>query len=371
MGMYNLRTVPQIWFGNGAVEQIGSVLPADVRVLIVSGRSAERNGTVARLKALAAPRAVECFCQVDPEPSIQQVDVIRKVFRDFNASAVVAVGGGSALDVGKAVAAAAFTDIPTAEFFYNRAKLPPQGCFMAALPTTAGTGAEVTPNGVFTDLETNIKQSIRGGSILPAAALVDPELTLHCPASVTAASGMDALTQGIESYISRNSNNASRALAMQSVKLIANALPEVWAKPDDSGFRSDMSEGTMLGAVAFASSGLGAVHGLAHPLGAKLHLPHGLVCGILLGEVLKWNVSVCRKELDELAAFAGLTNSDKLIAQVGEWCDMFGFERKLSAYGLQKDDLEWIVKNSRSGSMRSNIREFSDAELTSLLEAML
>jgi len=129
--------------------------------------------------------------------------------------------------------------------------------------------------------------------------------------------------------------------------------------------------GTMLGAIAFASSGLGAVHGLAHPLGARLHLPHGRVCGLLLAEVLKWNMSVCAGALDELAAFAGWQNGKELIRQVEALQKHFGLESRLSACGLQESDLEWVVKNSRSGSMRANPRDFSDAELTALLQEML
>ena len=369
--MYKFSTVPKIIFGCGALEKLPSEIPSDARVLIVSGKSAAANKVVDKIAALLAPRQVVCYTTVNPEPTIQQVDEVRKVFREFNGTAVVAAGGGSALDTGKVVAAADKSTVPTAEYFFNRAALPAQGCFMAALPTTAGTGAEVTPNGVFSDAESNIKQSIRGGSVLPTLALIDPELTVSCPAKVTAASGLDALTQGIESYIARNANNITQALAMQGVRLINNAIEEVYTDGSNIYGRSDMSEGTMLGAMAFAVSGLGAVHGLAHPLGAKLHLPHGLVCGILLPQILKWNYPVCRDELNDLACFAGLPCAEALIARTEELLEKFSIERKLSAYGLTDDDLPWIVSNSRSGSMRANPRDFSDEELTAILQEML
>ena len=238
---------------------------------------------------------------------------------------------------------------------------------MAALPTTAGTGAEVTPNGVFTDTATGIKQSIRGGTVLPSLALVDPALTVNCPPHVSAASGLDALTQGIESYISANANNATRPWAAQGVKLINNAIEQVWMDGRNREARSDMSEGTMLGAMAFAVSGLGAVHGLAHPLGSRLHLPHGLICGILLPTVLKWNLPVCRKQLDELAQYCNYKTAEDLIERVDFLLNKFNIQRSLQSYGLKSDDLEWIVKNSRSGSMRANPRQLSDSELTQLL----
>ena len=368
--MYKFSTVKNIVFGAGALEKLGAIVPPEVRVLVISGQSARRNGVIDRLQALLAPRAVKVYDRVQPEPTIQQVDEVRSLARTWGAEAIVAVGGGSVLDVGKVTAAAAGTDLPTAEFFYNRAVLPAAGCFMAALPTTAGTGAEVTPNGVFTDCASNIKQSIRGGSILPTAALIDPLLTVDCPPAVTAASGLDALTQGIESYIARNSNHLTRALAMQGVKLIDRSIEKACNNGQDITARSDMSEGTVLGALAFAVSGLGAVHGLAHPLGARLHLPHGLICGVLLPVILRWNSVCCQARLDELAAFLGYERGDKLIERVEQLLEKFQIQRRLSAYGLQTSDFDYVIKNSRSGSMRANCRDLSDADLLQILQEM-
>lgn len=370
--MYKINMVPEIIFGCGAVKTLAGRIPAQAKVLIVTSPSAEKNGNLAELcAALGSDITTNIYAETAPEPTIQEVDKVREIFRQGKYNAVIALGGGSVLDVGKVTAAAAFSDIPTADFFYNRAALPERGVFMAALPTTAGTGAEVTPNGVFTDKESNIKQSIRGGTILPALALVDPGFCVSCPAALTAASGLDALTQGIESYISRNSNNTTRALAAQGVKLIDQAIEKAFRTPDDLAARSDMSEGTLLGAMAFAVSGLGAVHGLAHPLGAKLHLPHGLVCGILLGKVLEHNSVVCRKQLTELAEFTGYSSAEQLIGRVYELLEKFNIDPRLAAYGLKAEDLPWIVGNSRSGSMRANPRDYTDAELTALLEEIM
>ena len=365
--MYKLTMPRNVIFGINALEKLNSAVPQGAKTLIVSGRSAVKNGIVDRIAGLLAPRQVEFYCNIEPEPTIQQVDEVRSVFRESGAGAVVAVGGGSALDVGKVVAAAGNSTVPTADFFFNRVPMPEKGVFMAALPTTAGTGAEVTPNGVFTDKVSNIKQSIRGGTILPALALVDPVLSVDCPAAVTAASGLDALTQGIESYISRNANNATAAWAMQGVKLILDSIEEAVADGRNINARSDMSEGTMLGALAFAVSGLGAVHGLAHPVGAVTHKAHGLVCGILLPQVLKWNYPVCSQKLDELANYCGFSVGFELIAHVEYLLEKFNIDRSLKNHGLRESDLEWVVKNSRSGSMRANPRDFSDEELTALL----
>ena len=369
--MYKLAMPQSVVFGINAMEKLDSLIPAGARVLTVSGASARKNGTLERIKSLLNKHEIAFYDQVLAEPTIQQLDEVRNVLRDFNGNAVLAVGGGSALDIGKVAAAAAGSELAAAEFFFNRAAMPSKGCFMAALPTTAGTGAEVTPNGVFTDKESNIKQSIRGGTILPQLAVVDPALCVSCPAQVTAASALDALTQGVESYISRNANNATRALAMQAVKLIDGAIEKVYDNGSDLAARSDMSEGTMLGALAFSVSGLGAVHGLAHPVGAVTHQGHGLICGVLLSKVLEWNLPVCRTELTDLANFCGYAAAEDFIERIKNLLVKFNISNKLSSYGLQAADLAWVVKNSRSGSMRANCREFSDAELTELLQEML
>lgn len=369
--MYKLSCPQQVIFGLKAMEKIGTLVPENVNVLVVSGSSARRNGVLDDLSCFLAPRKVFFYDHVDPEPTIQQVDEVRKFMHANSCSAVIAVGGGSALDVGKVAAAAGDSELPTAEYFFNRVQLPVQGYFMAALPTTAGTGAEVTPNGVFTDWDSNIKQSIRGGSVLPTLALVDPLLCVKCPQQVTAASGLDALTQGIESYIARNANNATRAWAMQSVKLINDSIERAHRNGSDLEARSDMSEGTMLGAMAFAVSGLGAVHGLAHPIGAVTHQPHGLVCGVLLPQVLKWNLPVCKERLQELAQFMGYKTAGELIERVSLLLEKFNISSRLSVLGLQENDIDWVVKHSRSGSMRSNPRELSDDELTLLLQEIL
>ncbi len=369
--MYSLQMPRKIVFGAGAAMQLAQWLDADADVLLICGPSAVRNGLTAKLSQMLAPRRVFVFSSVTPEPTIRLIDAVRAVRRECGATVLLGVGGGSAMDVGKVAAAAGDSLTPAAEYFYGRAALPAQGMVFAALPTTAGTGAEVTPNGVFTDEETGIKQSIRGGSILPALAVVDPELTLSCPPAVTAASGMDALTQGIESYLSRRANNATRALALQAVKLIYFGIEKAWRDGGNLAARSDLSEGTMLGAMAFSTSGLGAVHGLAHPIGARYHLGHGQVCGILLPEILRWNLPAVGTGLDELSEALGLPGATALIDNIARLLKTFGMPSTLGPLGLRETDFDWIVRNSRSGSMKCNPREFSDDDLRAILRQML
>ncbi|MFA7184128.1 MAG: iron-containing alcohol dehydrogenase, partial [Victivallales bacterium] len=252
-----------------------------------------------------------------------------------------------------------------------RKAIPGKGLFFAALPTTAGTGTEATPNSVLSDPDTDIKKSIRHDTMFPDLAIVDPELTYSCPANLTAHSGLDALTQAIESYISRNANAVSKALAARAVQLVFAALPKVCAELGDKNARRDMAEGSMIAALAFAQSGLGAVHGLGHPIGSKLHIPHGLCCAILLPKILRLNRDSCFEALDELALTCDCVGGGFFVDKIEKLCRSLNIPADLRAFGLKRDIFPFIVKNCRSGSMRSNPRNFEDGEVIEILESLL
>jgi len=275
------------------------------------------------------------------------------------------------IDAAKAAAAIIPLDGKTCDYFYGRKSIPGKGLFFAALPTTAGTGTEATPNSVLTDPETEIKKSIRHDTMFPDLAIVDPELTYTCPRDLTAHSGLDALTQAIESYISRGANSVSKVLAAKATQLIFNALPLVCADLKNQSARNDMAEGSMITALAFAQSSLGSVHGLGHPLGSKLHVPHGLCCAILLPKILRWNQNFCSEALDELALSCDCVNGNDFIAKIEKLCKDLGIPDNFREFGISSDIFPFVLKNCRSGSMRSNPRHFEDNEILKILESLL
>ena len=364
---FQMELPRRIVFGENVLDRIADHLGCVRNALIVCGPSAVRGGLVERLRKAAPGVNFACFDRVAPEPTLALLRAVCAAVRDTRAEAVVALGGGSAMDVAKVAAAVAPEGHPAEDYFYKRRALPARKLFLAALPTTAGTGAEVTPNAVLIDETTGIKQSVRGTALLCDLALVDPVLTIGCPPRVTAASGMDALTQGLESYWSRKASEPTRALALAGVKLIWNHLAAAWRDGNDLAARSAVAEGTLLGAMAFASSGLGAVHGLAHPVGAKTHLGHGLVCGVLLPAVMRRNLSAAETRMREIAAALGLAGPEELIRGVEALLRSMELPLRLGALGLKETDFDWIVANSRSGSMKCNPRDFSDAELRAIL----
>ena len=368
---YNLSFPGKTIFGAGSVENLADELPNGAKLLLVAGKHAEKSGLINRITQILSDFELVTLCGVQAEPPLSAVDEIIMLGRANNISAIIAVGGGSVIDVAKAAAAIIPLDGETSDYFYGRKSIPGQGLFFAALPTTAGTGTEATPNSVLTDPETEIKKSIRHDTMFPDLAIIDPELTYTCPRDLTAHSGLDALTQAIESYISRGANSVSKALAAKATQLIFNALPIVCADLNNQSARHDMAEGSMITALAFAQSSLGSVHGLGHPLGSKLHVPHGLCCAVLLPKILRWNQDFCSEALDELASSCGCADGNDFIGQIENLCKNLGIPDNFREFGISSDIFPFVLKNCRSGSMRSNPRHFEDNEILEILESLL
>lgn len=368
---YNLSFPGKTIFGAGSVENLADELPRGDKLLLVTGKHAEKSGLINRITQILSDFELFTLCGVQAEPPLSAVDEIIMLGRANNVSAIIAVGGGSVIDAAKAAAAIIPLNGKTCDYFYGRKSIPGKGLFFAALPTTAGTGTEATPNSVLTDPETEIKKSIRHDTMFPDLAIVDPELTYTCPRDLTAHSGLDALTQAIESYISRGANSVSKVLAAKATQLIFNALPIVCADLKNQSARNGMAEGSMITALAFAQSSLGSVHGLGHPLGSKLHVPHGLCCAILLPKILRWNQDFCSEALHELALNCGCVNGNDFIEQIEKLCKDLGIPDNFREFGISSDIFPFILKNCRSGSMHSNPRHFEDNEILKILESLL
>jgi len=368
---YNLSFPGKTIFGTASVENLSSELPAKAKLLLVAGKHAEKSGLINRITQILSAFDLLTFCGVQAEPPLCVVDEIINFGRKNNISAIIAVGGGSVIDAAKAAAAITPLDGEVSDYFYGKKSIPGKGLFFAALPTTAGTGTEATPNSVLTDPDTEIKKSIRHDTMFPDLAIIDPELTYTCPRDLTAHSGLDALTQAIESYISRGANSFSKALAAKATKLLFNALPIVCSDLKNLDARNDMAEGSMITALAFAQSSLGSVHGLGHPIGSKLHVPHGLCCAILLPKILRWNQEFCSEELNELALNCNCLSGDDFIEKIENLCRELKIPDNFREFGISSDIFPFVLKNCRSGSMRSNPRHFEDSEILEILESLL
>ncbi|MBE6390779.1 MAG: iron-containing alcohol dehydrogenase [Lentisphaerae bacterium] len=307
---------------------------------------------------------------VSGELPLNELEDILSLVRKENYRNFIGWGGGSAVDCAKAVAALTGAPGCGADYFYRRRQLPGRDNRMILIPTTAGTGAEITSNSVICDRKTGIKQSLRGAGMTADAALCDPELLKNTPPQVMAASGFDALTQALESFISIKADSLTSQLASTAAALILNNLEKACAGNDLAALEN-MARASMLTGIAFAQSGLGAVHGLAHPAGSICRIPHGICCAILLLPVLRLNSEAIPERFETLARSCGFADKDKLFEFIADLQAKLSIPCNFREYGLKREDFDFIIANCRSGSMKCNPRAFSDAELAGFLEGLL
>jgi alcohol dehydrogenase class IV len=295
---------------------------------------------------------------------------------------VIAVGGGSVIDAGKAIAAMLTNDGPIREYLEVIGKGRPlvnRPAPFIAIPTTAGTGAEVTRNAVLMAEDERVKVSLRSSLMLPAVALIDPELTYSLPPDVTASTGLDALTQCIEPVVPPNANPLSDAVAREGIQRAARSLRRAFRDGSDTDARRDMAVASLCGGLALANAKLGAVHGFAAPLGGMFPIPHGVACARLLAPVVEVNVRALVARSAQSPAIARYDEVARLVTgdhaatadRLVEWLrDLVGDLEvpRLSAYGVGEDDIGRVVAEARkASSMQGNPIALTDDELGEVL----
>jgi alcohol dehydrogenase class IV len=361
---FEFATAGRIVFGEGAVREAAAAARSfGGRALLVTGKSGERAAPI----MAALPDAVRF--PVAGEPT---VDLIREGVthaRSGGCKVVIAIGGGSVVDAGKALAALLENDGDPLDYLevvgrgqpLARASAP-----MIAIPTTAGTGSEVTRNAVLASPEHRVKASLRSPGMLPRVALVDPELTIGLPPAITASTGLDALTQLIEPYVSVRANSMTDLFCVDGIRRAAQALPAVWDNPGDRAARGEMAWASLLGGLALANAGLGAVHGFAAPIGGMFPAPHGAACAAVLPYAMEINVRALRSRAPGDRALARYDEVGRLLTGrphataedgvrwVADLCRRLEIP-SLSAYGVTSADLDVLVeKAAQASSMKAN-----------------
>jgi alcohol dehydrogenase len=276
-------------------------------VLVVTDAFMVKSGVVARLLAPLQESGMEIavFDGVQPDPTVQNVRDGLALYRSSGAEAVVAIGGGSPLDAGKAISILTTNPEPLADYMGYH-KIPKAGAPLLAIPTTAGTGSEVTKVAVITDTERDVKMMILDQHLLPVVALVDYELTLSMPAPLTAHVGVDTLTHGIEAYVSRKASEMTDPIALSCIRLAATHLVKAWEEPGNLAAREGMMLSAMQGGMAFANSSVCLVHGMSRPLGLLFHIPHGLSNAMLLPAVTRFSLAGAEARYATVARTMGL-----------------------------------------------------------------
>lgn len=282
-----------IRFGCGAVKDLASLVKqlGGTKVLVVADPGLEKAGLLDRIVAPLKENGVgyELYTDVDPEPGLRLADNGAALAKKMGADCVVGAGGGSAMDVAKAISIL-ITNGGKAEDYLGLGKIKKPGVPKIMVPTTSGTGAEVTFTAVFINEKTQSKGGMNGDPLYPEAAVLDPELTVSLPQHVTAATGIDAFTHAIEAFVSTQAHPVSDMYAIEAMDLIAANLGKAYANGNNIEARSNMLLGSLLGGKALATAGVGLVHAMAYPLGGMFGIPHGLANAVLLPYVIEFNL---------------------------------------------------------------------------------
>jgi alcohol dehydrogenase class IV len=378
---FDFATATRIVFGSGAVRDVpAAAREMGTRALVVTGRSANQ------AKALLDQLANAEWFGIDGEPTIDQVRQGVSLARRTRCDMVVSMGGGSAIDGGKAIAALLANAGDPLEYLevvgQGQPLATPSAPFIA-IPTTAGTGSEVTRNAVLGSPEHRVKASLRSAHMLPRLAVVDPDLTADLPPSLTASTGLDALTQLIEPFVCTRRNAVTDLYCEEGMRRVSRSLLHAFEDGSNCAARTDMAFASLLGGLSLANAGLGVVHGFAAPVGGMFPAPHGAVCAAVLPHGMEANVRALQARdagsdaLERYSTVARLLTGREAataqdgIAWVQELCRKLRIP-PLRTYGVTGTDIPALVeKSAKASSMKANPIVLTADELTGVIQAAL
>ncbi len=369
---FSFASIPHIIFGVGKLIELYNIIPkfGNNVLFVIGGNSLKQSGMWNEITSNLERESINySFVSIPGEPSPTVIDEIVSKYKNKGLKLIVGIGGGSVTDAGKAISAMLTKDDSIINYLesvgskiHNGKKIP-----YIAIPTTSGTGSEATKNAVISEVGSEgFKKSLRHDNLIPNIAIVDPELMISCPRSVSAACGMDAFTQLIEAYVSSKANLITDALAYSGIKSMGeNILLACSVKASNVDTRASMAYGSLISGIVLANAGLGIVHGLASPIGGYFDIPHGVICGTLLAEATKINIETLQKQgeggnlgLKKYAKIGALLSGEKcmeetkihdyclkLIELLEDWTKLLNID-KLGEYGIEERHINKIVEKA-------------------------
>jgi alcohol dehydrogenase len=378
------RTIPRIVMGPGALNQLADEVGAlkANKVLIVTDQGLIAAGLVKKAEDLLQKADIKyaVFKDVEADPRYEIVADCVAMIRSENVDLIIGMGGGSPIDIAKVSAVMTTNKGPITEYF-GIDLVPAPGLPTLIIPTTAGTGSEVTPIAILSDHTEKLKKGIVSPYLFPSTALLDAELTLGLPSHVTAATGMDALIHAVEAFTSKNSTSITDMLACQAIRIIAKSIRTAYADGNNLATRSYMLEGSLLAGMAFCNAGVTAVHAFAYPIGAEFHIPHGVANSIMLTPVMEFNKLGNLEKFAKMAEYlgeniTGLSTREAANAAVEAMRTLAADLRipdHLSEFGIKDEDItelaEGVMKVTRL--LANNPRELTQKDAEAIYRRVL
>ncbi|WP_027371234.1 iron-containing alcohol dehydrogenase [Desulfovermiculus halophilus] len=371
------RTTKENIIGPGSIQSLGErILARGCRKpCIVTDPGLVQSGIVEQIEKLLLSSGLESirFDQVEADPKYEIVNKVTAFLEENNADLVVGLGGGSSLDIAK-ISAAMVSNQGSVEDYFGIDLLARKGLDLILVPTTAGTGSEVTPIVILSDEKNKLKKGIVSSHLFPDLAILDPELTVGLPPHVTAATGMDALIHAVEAYTSVHATPMTDMFAKQAIELISNNLRTAFANGSNLQARNRMLEGSMLAGVAFANAGVTAVHAFAYPIGAEFHIPHGVANTIMLIPVMDFNIVGNLDKFAHLAEYLGQNTeglnkrqaASSAVQAIRELAEDLQVPSRLRDFGVQESDVpglaEGVMQVTRLLANNPRTMQLQDAE---------
>lgn len=384
--IYQFQTAQNIVAGPNSLQLLGeklNLLGVEVKsALIITQPPMVDLGFVEQIVSQLAEKgiSVDTNTNILPEPTLENIEQVFEATATKNYDVLIGIGGGSVLDTTKILSVLKTNDASVEQLLGTDLVANP-GVPTILIPTTSGTGAEVTPNAIVTLPDQELKVGIVSKYLLPTLVILDPVLTLKLPKPITAATGMDAFTHSLESFISTKANPISDMFALESIRLISSSIVEAYQNGESIEAREKMLVGSMYGGMALTSAGTAAVHALAYPLGGKYKIPHGVANSMLLPHVMKYNMDAITDRLALVAepmgiSVQGLSNSElaeKVVEKIIEWTNVLEIPQDLKNYGVKEEEVPEISVSASQVTrlLNNNPKKLSLADIEAIYRQLL
>ena len=384
--LYQFQTANHLIAGPNSIEKVGehlSLLGTEVKsALIITQPSMKRLGFVEKLIHQLSDKGVSTNVNIDvlPEPTIKNIEEVFQAIGKEQYDVLIGFGGGSVLDATK-ILSVLQTNNQSIRELLGTDLVKNLGTPTILIPTTSGTGSEVTPNAIVTLPDEELKIGIVSKYLLPKLVVLDPVLTLSLPRPITAATGMDAFTHSLESFISNKSNLISDMVALESIRLISSSIVEAYQNGNSVEAREKMLVGSMYGGMALTSAGTAAVHALAYPLGGKFKIPHGVANSMLLPHVMEFNMDAIEDRLFLVAepmgikieGFSKTEVAQKVVNRIVEWTNVLEIPQNLKEYGVKEEDVPELALSASKVTrlLNNNPKEVSLKDMEGIYRKLL
>jgi len=362
----------KIVFGSGVISKLKDIVDRihPTMILLVTGKNAmQRFGIIDKIKKLLKSYNTIIYNKVEPNPGITTIKNGIEILKENGCDLVIGLGGGSAIDAAKAIAVLSKNDGEVEDYLYSRRKIVRRGVPIIAIPSTAGTSSEITKFSVIT--LKNTKKTISHDFMYPNFAIIDPILTLTVPRFITASTGIDAFCHAIEAYWAKNSNPISDIFALRAIQLIFDNLRDCCNNLKDIKLREKIAMGSLFAGLAFGNTRSTAIHSVSYPITAIFDVPHGQACALTLPLFIKFNSKVMKERILDIMNIIGAKTINEGIEKINELMSDIGLATKLSEVGINRGDIDIIVRNGFTGNIDNNPRELNAIELRKMLMEIL